>query len=261
MPLPSPSSFPVWLIPNVLSLDAPLIAVAWQALLASRSGTTLRPAGRAILFLTVWLIYIVDRLLDVRVPAVGPEPARHRFYREHGRAMSVLAVIVLVVDATLIIFELHPAVFRVGLVTFAGVCVYFALVHGTALRFPKEIVVAWLFTMGTFLVAFARSEGRELHLLIPALALFLLALANLVAIEYGEGGGSGMVRALGRWYLVWVGALALTAPLALPGRWFFAIGMAAAVLVMVHVLRERLGPELRRVLVDLALFIPPLLLL
>jgi hypothetical protein len=261
MPLPNRSSVPFWLLPNVLSLDAPLIAVAWQALLAARSETPLRPVGRVILFLTVWLIYIVDRLLDVRGPAVGIEPARHRFYREHGRAMSLLALAILVVDAGLILFELHPAVFRVGVVTFAGVCLYFVLLHGTKVRLPKEIAVAVLFTMGTFLVAFARSGGRELHLLVPAVSLFLVALANLVAIEHGEGGAGRVVGVLGRWYLVWVGALALTAPLALPGRWFFAIGLAAAALVVVHSLRERIGPEPRRVLVDLALLVPPLVLL
>lgn len=61
-------SKPAWLLPNLLSLDAPLVAVCWQALLAADTGLALRPAAQVALGLTVWLIYIVDRLLDVRDP-------------------------------------------------------------------------------------------------------------------------------------------------------------------------------------------------
>jgi hypothetical protein len=251
-------AIPFWLIPNVLSLDAPMVAVAWQGLLAETTGTPLRFAGRVILFLTVWLIYIVDRLLDARRPAMAEEPARHRFYRRHTRAATVLAMAIFAVDVRLILFEILPGVFRTGLLTFGAVCLYLLFVHATRLTFPKEVVVALLFTAGTFLVAFARSIGSGWQLLPAASAFFLLCLANLVAIEHGES-ASGLV--LGRWFLVWVPVLAVVCPLVFPGAWSGAIAVAAAGLVLIHALGNRLSLEVRRVLLDAALLIPALLFL
>lgn len=250
-------AYPLWLWPNVLSLDAPLIAVAWQALLAETSGTPLRPVGRVILFLTVWLIYVVDRLLDARRPAAGQEPERHQFYRRHQWAMGVAAAVVLVVDAALILLELHPAVFRTGLMTFFAVCVYLGLVHGTRLAFSKETAVAVLFTMGTFLVAFTRSSS-PLRLLPAAVAFFLLCLANLVAIEHWE---SASPLLLGRWFLVWVPMLAVLTPFVVPGRWSWAVALSAAALAALHGGRSQIGLAPRRALADAVLLVPALSLL
>ena len=60
---------PIWLWFNVLSLDAPLIALVWQDFLSRCYPTMLLPQGRAVRGLTVWAIYLADRLLDVRHPA------------------------------------------------------------------------------------------------------------------------------------------------------------------------------------------------
>lgn len=247
---------PLWLWPNLLSLDAPLVAVAWQALLSAVTGTPLWPVGRAILFLTVWLIYILDRVLDVRRPASVSEAARHRFYRAYGREMTALAAVIAVVDVLLIFFEVHPAVFRAGLVTFAGVCLYFGLLHASRVRFPKELFVALLFTMGTFLVAFARSES-PLSLLPLAGPFLVMCLANVIAIELWEGGAVAWVA---RTYLFWVLPLVLC-PLVWPGPWSWAIALSSGALVALHLSGDRLGLGLRRALVDAVLLVPPLLFL
>ena len=247
---------PFWLWPNVLSLDAPFVAVAWQALLSSVSGTPLRPVGRAILFLAVWLIYIVDRLLDVRRPAVVSEAARHRFYRSHGRGMTVLAVLISLVTAFLITLDLNPAVLRTGFITFVSVCLYFVMLHGTGARFPKEVSVALLFTMGTFLVAFARSHV-PLSLLPLAAPFFVMCLANLVAIEHWEG---RTVQWLDHTYLFWVLPLVLC-PLIWPGPWSAAIALSSGALAALYIVGDRLGMGSRRAIVDVVLFVPPLFFL
>ena len=69
---------PVWLWFNLLGLDAPVVALVWQDFLARCYPTILRPPGRAVLGLTVWAIYLADRLLDTRHPAVW-ESVRHVF--------------------------------------------------------------------------------------------------------------------------------------------------------------------------------------
>jgi len=86
-------SAPLWLWPNLLSLDAPLVAVLWQGFLAYRFSLPLRPSGRLALGLTVWAIYLLDRLLDARKPpSVNgcDEPARHRYYRRRFKPMAAL---------------------------------------------------------------------------------------------------------------------------------------------------------------------------
>lgn len=57
--------------PNLLSLDAPAVALVWQDFLARTFGIPLRMPARLVLGLTVWAIYLGDRLLDVRGPATG----------------------------------------------------------------------------------------------------------------------------------------------------------------------------------------------
>ena len=55
---------PWWLWWNVLSLDAPMVAVAWALVFAKSASVVLPGAEVAALGLVVWLIYTVDRLLD-----------------------------------------------------------------------------------------------------------------------------------------------------------------------------------------------------
>src|SRR6202035_5180189 len=108
MPLQSAEhSVPLWLWPNLLSLDAPLIAVLWQGFLAYRFSLPLRPAARLVLGLTVWAIYLLDRLLDARKPAALHEAARHRYYRRHSKLMTALLAIVLGADALIAILWLR----------------------------------------------------------------------------------------------------------------------------------------------------------
>ena len=62
---------PLWLWPNLLSLDAPLVALVWQDFAAHSFGHPLRLPARIVLALTVWAIYVVDRLLDEESATLG----------------------------------------------------------------------------------------------------------------------------------------------------------------------------------------------
>src|ERR1700732_3396400 len=137
---------PFWLWPNLLSLDAPLVAVVWQALIARSFGIQLRPAASVILFLTVWAIYLADRLLDTRKPPAAAESLRHQFYRRYRTPALTLLAAVLIADVILTLIWLRPAVFHNGLYAFGGVSLYFAMVHWTGLKLPKELAVSLLFS-------------------------------------------------------------------------------------------------------------------
>jgi hypothetical protein len=79
---------PWWLWPHVLSLEAPLVAVLWQRVLAQAHGVRLTPMLDAGLALACWLIYLADRTLDTFSAKPGSAlDTRHAFYRRHRRVL------------------------------------------------------------------------------------------------------------------------------------------------------------------------------
>ena len=260
---------PVWLWPNILSLDAPLIAVTWQAFVAQRYEVPLRPAGRLALFLAVWAIYIADRLLDARHPVTTAEAARHRFYRKHRQFTTVLLTVLVAASGVIAALWLRPAVWHNGLAPLAAVVVYLAALNlGGHRQIAKELVVAFVFTTGTFLVAWTNDPVSPLTLLAPAAAFFLLCLANLSAIEKWEwaelrlGGEPPHVttRAMVRTARVWVPLLAVTALSRGRDPWYLAVGISAAFTAALLYSGGRLRIEARRALVDAVLLTPLLFL-
>jgi hypothetical protein len=261
-------SAPPWLWPNLLSLDAPVIAVIWQGFLSYRFSVPLRPAARAALGLTVWAIYLADRLLDARKGAIRDEPARHRFYRRHSRLMTALFAMVFAAAAIVAILGLRPVVLRDGLIPLAGVGVYLGLVHlsGTLSRIPKEVAASFLFTAGTFLAAWARLPCPSLAW--AALAFFVLCLANMIAIEaweWREGSNGWPPHASTRWlaktYLWWVPAVVFLCVIAGRNPWYLSIAASASACAALFWLGRRLPLEARRALVDGALLSPLLFLM
>src|SRR5947209_5517079 len=115
---------PLWLWFNLLSLDAPLIALVWQDFLARCYPTVLHAPGRAVLGLTVWAIYLADRLLDVRHPGSPLESIRHRYYRMHRGFALLLLTAVVSVDLIVAGLWLRPAVIDNGLLLTACVVIY-----------------------------------------------------------------------------------------------------------------------------------------
>ncbi len=75
---------PWWLWPNVLGLDAPLVALVWKETWAMCLGVELAWIQRGLLALAVWLSYCGDRLLDARRLDGPVGSQRHEFARRHA---------------------------------------------------------------------------------------------------------------------------------------------------------------------------------
>jgi len=75
---------PFWLWPNLLSLDAPLVAVAWLWILKKALYLHyIEPMAYWVLFGVVWCVYVVDRIIDVYrgfQEVEGEASWRHRFH-------------------------------------------------------------------------------------------------------------------------------------------------------------------------------------
>ncbi|HXJ40728.1 MAG TPA: hypothetical protein VNH18_15715, partial [Bryobacteraceae bacterium] len=146
---------PLWLWINLLSLDAPLVAVVWQDFLARCYGAPLLPQVRWALGLTVWAIYIADRLLDVRTPASGHEPPLSRFYRTNLWLAAAALALILSADLLITVEWLRPAIRVTGFFVLVATLTYLATFTSSTARSPvwKSASAALLFAAGVFAVA------------------------------------------------------------------------------------------------------------
>src|SRR4029077_12312684 len=131
--------------PNLLSLDAPIVALLWQLLFVRCFHGSLGMLPAALLALAVWLIYVADRTLDALRGCV--EQPRHEFYRRHWRAILPIWSITLGGGAWLAWNRLRGPLFIEGAAVAFGTGLYLAAVHLGLLRRAgsKEAAIAALF--------------------------------------------------------------------------------------------------------------------
>lgn len=275
--MPSDRRKPFWLFPNLLSLDAPLVAVAWLYMFAKTWRVEYLPWVAYIsLGLSVWLIYVVDRLLDASLRGGTSErlEARHDYHRKHQRVFRALAAIAGVVVLVLVVKALPVTVY--GYATIAGILVagFFALsVFPTGgphdLPYSKNILGGISFAYGTAMLAHAYTGFDKQDLVkSPELICFaVLCILNISAIdlwEHAHRSSDPEIKASDE--------LALTLPLTLLGGaslvfalrdpdlttrpFFYAILTGAALLQILNRTRSRYSMEALRVLADVALLVP-----
>jgi drug/metabolite transporter (DMT)-like permease len=241
---------PLWLWPNVLSLDAPLIAVLWQDFLHRCYPATLLLAGRVALGLTVWAIYLADRLLDVRHPAKPGESTRHAFYRRHRSvALAALCAVVLG-DVLVTCLWLRHAVISSGLIIAACVAAYLAFFPLKREIGGKKPAAAVLFTAGVFLIAWLGSTHPADELALPAILFCAMCFANLLMTQRWEQ--SEQARPAWILLVIILGLRGLVRGL----PWFGAITVSAAGLGTLAWTGDRLSANAKGVLADAALLTP-----
>jgi hypothetical protein len=240
------SETPAWLWLNLLSLDAPLVALVWQDFAAHTFHNPLRPAARIVLGLTVWAVYLSDRLLDVR--AAAPATARHRFYHRHPRPLLALLAAVLIVDTLVAALDLRREIFLHGVAVAVCVCAYLVVFPRRPSGGEKQVLAAVLFAAGVLLVS-ATWLGLRL-LWIPGALFAALCLCNLLLIEVLERNPARRA--------VWLApaAVALLAAVRPAGAWHTAIAVSGLLLAALAVAAPRLSADALRVLADAVLLTP-----
>ncbi len=173
-----------WLWPNLLSIDAPVVALLWQLLFARCFHADVNVMAAVLLVLAVWLIYTADRLLDARRSPWSTRLPRHEFYRRHSSVVTPVWVAVLGVAAWLACTRISAKMFDRGAVLAAAVGFYFVVVHQLHWKWPKELAVGILFALGASLAAWGKVRSAADA---AAIALFsCLCWINCVAIEKWE---------------------------------------------------------------------------
>ena len=144
--------FQFWLLPNLLSLDAPLIAVAWMWMLAHALRVEyVHAAAWWVLPVSVWCVYVLDRLIDVWIhPVLREGSARHHF---HWRWRWVFLVLVFIAGVTCLyqsLYVLPRSMFSAGLVAIMMCGIYFLLAffQGNDVPYLKNLFAGMIFAMG-----------------------------------------------------------------------------------------------------------------
>jgi len=161
IPISAAQPRPWWLWPNLLSLDAPLIALVWQEGFARSLGVELDWTHRALLGLCAWLAYCGDRILDGRRLKKPVESVRHEFCRVHYRPLFIAWGVGLLV-AIYLALQLSSAELFGGLVLLSSVLIYFGLHHHPATRKRvgciKECMAGTGFAAGTLFFVLMQAE-------------------------------------------------------------------------------------------------------
>ena len=178
----------LWL--NVLCLDAPAVAIAWQWFFARAFGVELNPAEAAALFLTAWGIYLFDRVIDsLRLGDGIEQKLRERFCRRHRVGAMILLLLVGLTDVVIVLRFIERMLLIPGAVVALLVILYLGVNHiwcrvwrGLPI---KELTTGFVFAAGTTFVPLARSSNSPGALL----AVFLFAVVcsiNCLSIAVWE---------------------------------------------------------------------------
>jgi hypothetical protein len=268
---------PWWLWPNLLSLDAPIIAVLWQALFGKMAGARPTPVESIILFLVVWIVYALDRLLDsLRLASGTASPPRHEFAAAHRRAFTTAVVVAAGAGGLMAVRILSPGVLAVGAALAALIGVYFlwnqANRPGWGKNRLKETLIGVFFAAGCALIPMVRGDASAI--VFPVLAFGGLCTANCLLIarlerelDRSRGEISGALRLPTRArparLLALIVALSSVAALvfSMPAsRIWAALGLAAGGICLGAVIEQRYGRDAASVWADAALLTPLLFL-
>jgi hypothetical protein len=242
----------LWLWPNLLSLDAPVVALLWQILFARCFHARVDFLPSVLLVLAVWLIYAADRTFDAWRGATARP--RHEFYRRHWKTLLPLWILALAAGSALAWTRLAPELLYCGLALGVAVALYFTLLHLGIFQRTKEAAVAVLFALGATLSAWPNVRTAAD---IEAIVLFsCLCWINCVAIENWEGESRWPIAAAAG-FVALAGVMLLFSSRPVLGG---AVAASALAFVALDCARRRFSLDALRVLADVALLSPLFLL-
>ncbi len=264
---------------NLLCLDAPLVALAWQWLFARSFGAHLNWSLRLLLFLTAWLIYLGDRFADTLLLSPGiARSERHRFCQEHLVGWWIAVVVIFVFDTALALRTLDLQMLLLG-GTLALACgVYLFLNHllgGKWRPIPmKEKAVGVLFAAGTTLAVVGQLPGLTISFAFAVVLFAMVCTLNCLCIASWErelDAAQGKASLLTSWPSVSralkpLGLALVLGALVLAVVWHFAaplwVCLAASSILLIWLHSATTLPrDNRTALADLVLLTPLLVLL
>lgn len=167
---------------NILSLDVASGAVIGSLFFAKNFEVAPSIPSLISLGLTVWIIYTVDRLLDIQDVEGEAASDRHRFHQRNQKKLVRWVVVIMMIDFGLIFF-MPTTILKQGAVLSLVVVVY--LLFRKRLYISKELLVAILYTAGVLLPVWPSNRINSDDFLF-ILLFFLNALLNLIVFSWVE---------------------------------------------------------------------------
>lgn len=186
-----PATRPWWLWWNILSLDAPTVAVVWAILFAGAAHVPVQFSDVLLLSLSVWVIYTADRLLDGSAPRNGaPLQERHLSCARHRRAFIFVLALAVIAILWLLASRVAPSEAWAGMKLGVVVAFYMLGIHageGFLTRLiPKEIAVGALFAAGSTLPVWSRHGKFSADFWVCLFLYMALCSLNCLSIETWE---------------------------------------------------------------------------
>ena len=244
----------IWLWPNIVALDAPVVAVVWQRFVARAFAVHVPAIASVVLGLIVWGVYLLDRWLDARPHRPAEPAARHAFARRHRFAVGLAALVVFAAAVTLIP-SLPIRYTQTGAVVAIVLAGYLVGVHAVGTpglgELAKTFLVGLLFAAG-IAVPLAAERPELAGAWLPAVGAFAATCwLNCRLIAGWESGQTD--HPVGR---LAAGGIAMGLCALSPLSVAMAVGAAVVILIGLHLGRARLAVPVRRVLADVAMLTP-----
>lgn len=135
---------------------------------------------------TVWIIYTADHILDgIRTKKYDSET--YRFHFTNRIILMLIGIVAGVTSSIFVFFFLEKELIIFGIYTFVLVSIYLLLNFAFRKRyrlFPKEFIIAALYTCGIFGGVLVLNGNIELFQVLVIGNYFLLVLANVLVFSY-----------------------------------------------------------------------------
>lgn len=159
------------------------------------------------LFISVWLIYTIDHLIDAsRIKHVA-QTFRHQFHQKYFKQLTTAWVLMFLSGVLFSVVVLPAETIKVGFIASALVIVHLVLVYllGTrvSIFIQKELGVAFTYCVGIIVGPLSMSEGLDGFGYFLMFQIFILALLNLLEFSWFDRkldkshGQTSVVRGLG----------------------------------------------------------------
>lgn len=253
----------------MLSLDAPAVALVWQALFAQIAKAPLRAHHYLILGAVTWLVYAADRWTEgFEIKPEHVQTQRHRFYQRYRLLVGLIISGIAAAAFLLALHSLTAREWRVGLALAAPVVGYLAigplLRRFTPWRLPKEVLIALLFAAGSACFSWANASTGTRPLFASLAWFAILCFVNLALIAHWEREVDAAHKhaslAIAH---PWVNRWIRIAPWALAAGILFSnsvvrfpIALSALLMGLLDLAEARLGRRRARVAVDAVLLTP-----
>lgn len=173
---------------EVFNLDAVLAGFSLSYFIAWYEGVAVSLLEYLILMGVIWVVYSLDHLMDAQKAHSSLILFRRAFYKNHFKAIFFMIGLIAILLFGLCLEYLDPEIWFLGMGLFS-ICIghLFLAQLGFVRYYPKELVIAFVFTCGVFLLPFARLKAPfEWFQVILFLHVFSTVTLNLFIISFFE---------------------------------------------------------------------------